>query len=111
MKVKNTGDRIHSSGSPTKGVAVRKDSEKKVDFLKSLNSVGQKIHKEEVELLVQKIIEQGEKLAKSKDIKELRIYRKLISSFMQKILSGSHEFTKRDHIDRRGRHRVYSIIR
>ncbi len=111
MKIKKTGDRVASSGSKMEGASLKKNSVDKADFLKQLNRVESKAHKLEMEALVQKIIEQGERLAQKKDLKELRSYRKLISGFMDRILSGAYEFTRNDFVDKRGRHKVYSIIR
>ena len=54
---------------------------------------------------------QGEKLAKHRDIKDMRKYRSLVKGFMNEIVSRSHEFSRENFLDRRGRHRVYGIIR
>ncbi len=61
--------------------------------------------------LVEKITAQGEKLAKKADIRELKIYKQLISEFLSQVLSGSQKFSRRNFLDRRGRHRVYAIVR
>ena len=54
---------------------------------------------------------QGEKLAKRKDIRDMRKYRGLIKEFMNEIVSRSHTFSRENFLDRKGRHRVYGIIR
>ena len=54
---------------------------------------------------------QGEKIAKRKDIRDMRRYRGLIKDFMNEIVSRSHSFSRENFLDRRGRHRVYGIIR
>ncbi len=54
---------------------------------------------------------QGDKLAKKRDIKDMKRYRGLIKEFMNEIVSRSHEFSRENFLDRRGRHRVYGIIR
>ena len=61
--------------------------------------------------LVSEITEQGERIAKKKDIKDMRRYRSLIKDFMNEIVSRSHVFSRENFLDRRGRHRVYGIIR
>lgn len=74
-------------------------------------------HIEEAELqarlqgLMQAISEEGEKLAKRKDLRDLKQYRALIKEFMNEIISRSHSFSRENFLDRRGRHRVYGIIR
>lgn len=61
--------------------------------------------------LMEQIAGQGERLAKKRDIKDMKRYRGLIKEFMNEIVSRSHEFTRENYLDRRGRHRVYGIIR
>lgn len=74
-------------------------------------------HIEEAELqarlntLMEEITMQGEKLAKRKDIRDMRKYRGLIKEFMNEIVSRSHTFSRENFLDRKGRHRVYGIIR
>lgn len=74
-------------------------------------------HIEETELqvrlqgLMQAISEEGEKLAKRKDLRDLKHYRALVKEFMNEIISRSHSFSRENFLDRRGRHRVYGIIR
>jgi len=61
--------------------------------------------------LMEEITMQGEKLAKRKDIRDMRKYRGLIKDFMNEIISRSHSFSRENFLDRKGRHRVYGIIR
>jgi len=57
------------------------------------------------------IIKQGEKLGEKVDIAELRVYKKMISEFLDEAVRGFAKFSKESFMDRRGRHRIYSIIR
>ena len=41
----------------------------------------------------------------------MRKYRSLIKEFMNEIVNRSHEFSRENFLDRKGRHRVYGIIR
>ena len=74
-------------------------------------------HIEEAELqaklqgLMQAISEEGEKLAKRKDLRDMKRYRSLVKEFMNEIINRSHAFSRENFLDRRGRHRVYGIIR
>ena len=54
---------------------------------------------------------QGEKLSKHRDVKDMKRYRGLIKEFLNEIVGRSHEFSRENFLDRRGRHRVYGIIR
>lgn len=62
-------------------------------------------------LLMEEITMQGEKLGKRRDVKDMKRYRGLIKEFMNEIVSRSHSFTRENFLDKRGRHRVYGIIR
>lgn len=61
--------------------------------------------------LMDEITMQGERISKKKDIKDMRRYRSLIKDFMNEIVSRSHAFSRENFLDRKGRHRVYGIIR
>ncbi|MCR4960128.1 MAG: YaaR family protein [Lachnospiraceae bacterium] len=61
--------------------------------------------------LMEEITMQGERISKRKDIKDMRKYRSLIKDFMNEIVSRSHSFSRENFLDRKGRHRVYGIIR
>lgn len=54
---------------------------------------------------------QGQKLAKHRDVKDMRRYRGLVKQFLNEVVTRSHTFTRENFLDRRGRHRVYGIIR
>lgn len=74
-------------------------------------------HIEEKELqarlqgLMEEITMQGERLGKKRDVKDMKKYRGLIKEFMNEIINRSHSFERENFLDRRGRHRVYGIIR
>lgn len=74
-------------------------------------------HIEEAELqtklqnLMEEITMQGNKLAKRRDVKDMRHYRGLVKEFLNEIVTHSHSFSRENFLDRRGRHRVYGIIR
>lgn len=74
-------------------------------------------HIEEAELqerlsaLMEQITMEGEKLAKRKDLRDMKHYRGLVKAFMNEIISRSHSFSRENFLDRKGRHRVYGIVR
>ena len=61
--------------------------------------------------LMERIFEQGKKVGDKVEIKELMYYKKLISEFLNEVIDGSYKFSKQNFLDRRGRHRVYAIIK
>lgn len=64
-----------------------------------------------VDALMTDITVQGERLARHMDIRDLRRYRGLIKEFLNEVVYRSHKFSRENFLDRRGRHRVYGIIR
>ena len=66
---------------------------------------------EKLSSLMKDIEEQGAKIAKHMDIKDMKKYRSSVKEFMNEMVSRSHEFSRENFLDRRGRHRVYGIIR
>ena len=61
--------------------------------------------------MMAEITRQGEKLAKHRDIKDMKRYRSLIKDFLNEVVNRSHAFSRENFLDRKGRHRVYGIIR
>ena len=61
--------------------------------------------------LMSEITAEGEIIAKRKNIKDMRKYRGLVKDFMNEILNRSHKFSRQNFLDKRGRHRVYGIIK
>ena len=61
--------------------------------------------------LMEEITMQGDRLSKKRDIRDMKKYRGLIKEFMNEIINRSHQFSRENFLDRRGRHRVYGIIR
>ena len=44
-------------------------------------------------------------------LEDMKYYRSLIQEFMNEIVTRSHKFTRENFLDRRGRHRVYGMIK
>ncbi|MBQ3899605.1 MAG: YaaR family protein [Lachnospiraceae bacterium] len=61
--------------------------------------------------LMEQIDAEGKKLAKRRDLKDMKHYRGLVKEFLNEIVTRSHEFTRENFLDKRGRHRIYGIIR
>lgn len=62
-------------------------------------------------LMFEDITMQGKKISKHMDVKDMKRYRTLIKDFLNEIVNRSHKFSRENFLDRRGRHRVYGIIR
>lgn len=62
-------------------------------------------------VLMEDITQQGKRITKRMDVRDMKKYRELIKSFMNEIVNRSHRFSRENFLDRRGRHRVYGMIR
>jgi len=61
--------------------------------------------------MMQDITDQGDKIAKHMDIKDMKRYRELVKGFLNEVVNRSHEFSRENFLDKRGRHRVYGIVK
>ena len=66
---------------------------------------------ERLSLLFDDITMQGKKISKHMDVRDMKRYRGLIKDFLNEIVNRSHKFSRENFLDRKGRHRVYGIIR
>ena len=88
---------------------VRTDDEQfKFTLIKNIedNSLAERLN-----AMMNSITMEGKKLNKIMDIRDMRHYLCLIKEFLNEVLSRRHEFSRENYLDRRGRHRVYGIIR
>ena len=66
---------------------------------------------ERLSALFDEITMQGKKISKHMDVRDMKRYRGLIKDFLNEIVNRSHKFSRENFLDRKGRHRVYGIIR
>ena len=64
-----------------------------------------------VDSLLSDITFQGNRIAEHMDIRDMKKYRGLIRDFMNEGVYRSHKFSRENFLDRKGRHRVYGLIR
>ena len=107
---------IKSQPSTISSALARED--RRSDITSERSSFGDTLKKtEEQDLasrlnrLMSDIEKQGEHLSRNMDIKELKNYKKLISEFMNEVVNNSLKFSKQSHFDRRGRHKVYALVK
>ena len=66
---------------------------------------------ERLKNLMNKIDEQGKRLSEHMDIRDMKQYRSLVKEFVNEVVNRSHKFSRENFLDRRGRHRVYGMIK
>lgn len=64
-----------------------------------------------VDNLLSDITFQGNRIAQHMDIRDMKKYRELIREFMSEVVYRSHKFSRENFLDRKGRHRVYGLIK
>ena len=64
-----------------------------------------------VDALMQDITRQGNRIAEHMDIRDMKHYRALIKNFLNEVVYRSHKFSRENFLDRKGRHRVYGIVK
>jgi len=66
---------------------------------------------ERLNTMMEEITRQGNKLSKKMDVRDMKGYRTMIKEFLNEVVTRSHAFSRENFLDKRGRHRVYGIIR
>ena len=91
--------------------AAPKEKVNQPDFSFTLNKLSDEGLVERLNTLLSEISVQGKRLADHMDVGDLKNYKQLISEFINEVVTHSHEFSRENFLDRRGRHRVYGIVR
>lgn len=76
-----------------------------------LSSIEESELQAQLSLMMEEITQQGYRLGKRRDVRDMKQYRKLIQEFMNEIVTHSHKFSRENFLDKKGRHRVYGIIK
>lgn len=64
-----------------------------------------------IDSLLNDITTQGNLIAQHMDIRDMKKYREKIREFMNEVVYRSHKFSRENFLDRKGRHRVYGLIK
>lgn len=75
------------------------------------SKIDNQVLQEQLTAMIEEITRQGDRLSKRMDVRDMKKYRSLIKGFFNEVVSRSHEFSRENFLDRRGRHRVYGIIK
>lgn len=76
-----------------------------------LSTIEEQEMQEQLKFMMEDIIQHGDKLGKRMDIRDMKLYRKKIKDFMNEIAGASHKFSRENFLDKKGRHRVYGIVK
>ncbi len=101
---------INSRLNELQGKKVEKPEEDFSFTLKKITSDNTDLQQRLVSLY-DEIKAQGSKLTEKLSITDLKEYRAKVSEFMNEVVTNSHEFSRQNFLDKRGRHRVYGIVK
>ena len=105
-------ERIGTNG--VSGVNNIKTNQKKEvceTFKQKLNKIEQEYIRDRLKVLYSKIETLSGKLQDKLFIEDLVQYKELVREFLDITVNNSHVFYKENSLDRRGRHRVYSLVK
>ncbi|MEJ8552684.1 YaaR family protein [Tepidibacter sp. Z1-5] len=84
---------------------------KRAEFKAKFENIKSDKVKEHLTELYDKISEQSDKIGEKLYLKDLIQYKKLVKEFLNVAVNNSHSFSQQNFLDRRGRHRVYGIVK
>ena len=99
-----------SQPAPVEPVQSAQPTDGSFKFMLASHVVGAELQAR-LQTLMEEITMQGERLYKRRDVRDMWHYRRLVKDFMNEVVTHSHSFSRENFLDRRGRHRVYGIIR
>lgn len=80
-------------------------------FVDAVEQVERNQSVEDIELLLQRVKEQSERVRKRIDIQELVEYKRRVKSFLDHCVKHAMKFERDSHLDRYGNHKIYAIVK
>jgi len=108
MRVK---DILRTSGGISYDRTSKKEVRGRESFAEILSETQEEISSERINNLFKEIEEMSERLKNSLTLKDLLYYRNLIKNFLEEVIKRMMLFSKEEFMDRRGRHKVYYIVK
>ena len=119
------GQMIHNRNGIFKTLFDYKNLDKEVDFEEIKEGILEDFAEavktpEEMAKAQEKLADMAENVMKtmiksepvgSMDIRDMKKYRELVKDFLNEVVNRSHKFSRENFLDRRGRHRVYGIVK
>ncbi|OPJ56042.1 YaaR family protein [Alkalithermobacter paradoxus] len=87
-----------------------KDVQRK-EFIEKFEKIKSDQVKDHLKGIYDKIVEASDKIGEKLYLGDLLQYKKLVREFLDVAVKNSHVFHKENFLDRRGRHRVYSVVK
>lgn len=84
---------------------------KESEFIQKFEKIKSDDVRGRLEGIYEKILDKSDSLKETLSLKGIFEYKKLVKDFMKLASENSHVFSQQNFLDRRGRHRVHSIIK
>ncbi len=111
MKIRHSYERASGLAGAVKNEEKKIKESRQASFQSQYRRTQEEITREHLNKLLDEINTQGERLGSKVDIRELKMYKQLISEFLYEAVANSHVFCKENVLDRRGRHRVWAVVK
>lgn len=104
--------RVNEASQITQSETQKQVSQQNDNFKFMLASnIEEKDLQAKISTMLGEISDFGKRISKKTDIRDMKHYRGLIKGFLNEVVYRSHSFSRENYLDRKGRHRVYGIIR
>ncbi len=111
MKVDRTNPKTKNLTNLVSANKTRKvETKQETNFTNFMGQNDELLFNDKMKKLMEDIFVQGEKLGKTVDVKELRVYKMLLKEFLNQVIDNSNRYTKTSNLDRRGRHKVFVTV-
>ena len=90
---------------------VARERPAQADFSFALDKVSDEHLVKKLSGMIDDIARQGKVLSEHMDLGELKRYRSMVHDFINEVVGNSHEFSRENFLDRRGRHRVFGLVK
>lgn len=84
--------------------------ENKAAFLSELHKVRSQKAQAELNGLLKRMDEEGQKLSQNRNVHDLMKYRELVKKFLAQVVGGSYQLREESGWDRRGRHKILVTV-
>lgn len=75
-----------------------------------VNKIDESELQQKLKIMIDKISDQGQKITEHMDIRDVKVYRALITDFFNEVVAGNFKFNRESYLDKKGKHRVYGVI-
>lgn len=104
-------NKLQSTSEVKKPTKITSRDIRRSEFKEKFEKIKSDEVREKLQGIFDKIVDKSESLRDHLYLKDVIEYKKLVRDFLDVAVNNSHKFSQENFLDRRGRHRVYSIIK